>query len=178
MGGGVDTFKWAPGAGNDIVVGQAGTDFLRVDGSGADERFDVSATGSRIRLTRDISGVSLDLSGVERYDVMPAGGKDVMHVHDLSGTDADVVGWELAPFRGTTASDKQPDRVVVDGTFGADAVSVTSGGQEVRVAGLAATVTTTRSDPTLDTLHVDTKAGSDTVTAAAGVQSLIGFTFE
>ena len=178
MGGGIDTFKWAPGAGNDIVEGQSGTDFLRMDGSGADERFDVSAAGSRIRLTRDVSGVSLDLAGVERYDVMPAGGKDVMHVHDVSGTDADVLSWELAPFRGTTASDKQPDRVVVDGTFGADAVNVTSAGQEVRVTGLATTVSTTRSDPTLDTLHVDTKAGSDTVTAAAGVHSLIGFTFE
>jgi Ca2+-binding RTX toxin-like protein len=76
MGGGLDTFRWLPGDGNDIVEGGAGTDFLLMQGSGADERFDVTSIGSRTRLTRDIANVNLDLAGMERLDVNPAGGAD------------------------------------------------------------------------------------------------------
>ena len=42
MGGGLDTFTWAPGDGNDIVEGGAGTDFLQMNGSGGNDRFDVA----------------------------------------------------------------------------------------------------------------------------------------
>ena len=102
LSGGLDTFNWLPGEGNDIVEGGAGTDFLNMSGSGANEKFDVSPIGARVLLKRDVSGVVLDLGGVERIDVMPAAGADTMHVADVSGTDLDVVTWELAPVRGTT----------------------------------------------------------------------------
>ena len=45
MGGGLDTFTWAPGDGNDIVEGGAGTDFLQMNGSGGNDRFDVVPVG-------------------------------------------------------------------------------------------------------------------------------------
>jgi hypothetical protein len=73
-----------------------------------------------------------------------------MRVDDLSGTDAKVVTWELAPFRGTTATDGAPDSVLVNGTFGNDNIKVGAGGQQVRLTGLAAAVEINRSDPSLD----------------------------
>jgi Ca2+-binding RTX toxin-like protein len=101
---GIDTSIWQPGDGSDIVEGGAGTDFLRMTGSGANERFVVSPFGGRTRVLRDVANIVQDTSDVERFDIMPAGGADTMHVDDLSGTDVKLVSWELAPFRGTTAS--------------------------------------------------------------------------
>ena len=49
--GGLDTFTWAAGDGNDIVEGGAGTDFLRMDGTAANETFSVVPVGSRARAT-------------------------------------------------------------------------------------------------------------------------------
>jgi Ca2+-binding RTX toxin-like protein len=175
MGGGLDTFTWTAGHGNDIVEGQAGTDFLRMNGSGADEKFDVSSLGGRTRVVRDVSNVDIDLGDVERLDLMPAGGNDSMHVADLSGTDVTHVAWELAPFRGVNAPDGNRDRVVVDGTFGNDAIGVTAAATQVHVDGLAADVLTTRSDPTLDSLHIDTKLGADLVSVEPAVRNLLTF---
>jgi hypothetical protein len=176
MGGGLDTFRWLPGDGNDFVEGGAGTDFLLAQGSGADERFDVTSVGSRTRLIRDIGNVALDLGGVERLDVNPAGGADTVHTADLSPTDTKLVTWELAPFRGTTATDQARDTVLMDGTFGNDAISVTSGGQQVRTTGLGAVVEINRSDPALDSLHIDTKPGNDLVSILPRARELITIT--
>ena len=154
---GLDTFTWQVGDGNDIVEGGAGTDFLQMAGSDAAERFAVESLGGRTRLLRESDVV--DLGDVERLDVLAGRGADTMEVNDLSGTDTDVVTWELAPTRGTTATDQAADSVTVDGTFGNDAISVAAAGQEVRVSGLAASVVLLRADPGLDRLAVDTKAG-------------------
>ena len=118
----------------------------------------------------------MDTGDVERFDVMPAGGADTMVVDDMSGTDTEVVSWELAPVRGTTASDGAKDSVLVNGSNGNDAITVTAGGQQVRVAGLAAVVEVTRADKPLDTLHVDTRLGNDCIFVAPQVHNLIGFT--
>ena len=134
---GLDTFTWQAGDGSDIVEGGAGTDFLRMNGSGANERIQVSPLGGRTILTRDVAAIRMDMGDVERLDVMPAGGADTMVVDDMSGTDTEVVSWELAPVRGTTASDGAKDSVLVNGSNGSDAITVTAGGQQVRVAGLA-----------------------------------------
>jgi Ca2+-binding RTX toxin-like protein len=175
MRDGLDTFKWQAGDGSDVVEGGAGDDFLRMNGSGANEAFAASPIGGRIRVTRDIANIVMDTGDVERFDIMPAGGADSMRVDDLSGTDAKVVSWELAPFRGTTASDGAKDSVLINGTFGNDAINVTAGGQQVRTSGLAAAVEVTRADNTIDTLHIDTRPGNDLVSVQPQVHNLIGF---
>ena len=174
MGEGLDTFEWVPGDGSDIVEGGAGTDFLRMNGSGANERIQVSPLGGRTILTRDVAAIRMDTGDVERFDVMPAGGADTMVVDDMSGTDTEVVSWELAPIRGTTASDGAKDSVLVNGSNGSDDITVTAGGQQVRVAGLATVVEVTRADKSLDTLHVDTRLGNDSIFIAPQVHNLIG----
>src|SRR5262249_32663667 len=65
MGAGDDTFQWDPGDGSDIVEGQDGADTMRFNGAAINERFDVSANGQRIRFTRDVANIVMDLNGVE-----------------------------------------------------------------------------------------------------------------
>jgi hypothetical protein len=177
LGGGLDTFTWGPGEGNDIVEGQGGTDFLQMNGSGANDRFDVVPVGGRTRVTRDIENVNVDLGGLERVDLLPGPGGDIVRVGDLSGTSTDHVDVNLAFARGQTGGDDLIDRVFVDGTFGNDTINVNGAGPDVRVTGLANITTVRGTDPELDRLHVDTKAGVDPLTVTGTTNQLIGFTF-
>ena len=65
LGAGDDTFQWNPGDGSDTVEGQGGRDTLVFNGSDVAEKFDVSANGNRVRFTRDVGGVAMDLDGLE-----------------------------------------------------------------------------------------------------------------
>ncbi len=176
MGGGLDTFTWGPGEGSDIVEGQAGTDFLQMNGSGGNDRFDVQPIGSRTRVTRDIDNVNLDLGGVERVDILPGPGGDILRVADLSGTATDHVDFNLAVARGQIGGDNLIDRVFIDGTFGNDTINVNGAGPDVRTTGLAAITTVRGTDPELDRLHLDTKPGLDALTVTGTTNQLIGFT--
>src|SRR5262249_7124306 len=80
MGAGDDTFVWNPGDGSDTVDGQGGTDTLQFNGAPIDEKIDISANGSRVRFTRDIANITMDLGGVERIDFNALGGADQITV--------------------------------------------------------------------------------------------------
>ena len=176
MRGGLDTFTWAPGDGSDIVEGGAGTDFLQMNGSGGNDRFDVTSVGTRTRVTRDIENVNLDLGGLERVDLLPGPGGDIVHVADLSGTETDRVDVNLMTARGQIAGDNLIDRVFVDGSNGVDTINVNGAGPDVRVSGLANITTVRGTDPELDRLHVDTKLGADLLSVTGTTNNLIGFT--
>ena len=87
MGDGGDTFVWNPGDGSDTVDGQAGSDTMVFNGSDAAENIDISANGSRVRFTRDVGNVTMDLDGVETIDLNALGGADTITVNDLTATD-------------------------------------------------------------------------------------------
>ncbi len=176
LGAGLDTVTWNPGEGNDIIEGGSGTDFLQMTGSGGNDRFDVTPVGSRTRVTRDIENVNLDMGGLERLDIVPGPGGDIVRVADMSGTSTDHVDVGLQFARGTTSGDNLIDRVFVDGTFGNDVIDVNGAGTDVRTTGTAAIVTTRGTDPELDRLHVDTKPGNDQFTITGTAQQLIGVT--
>ena len=55
----------------------------------------LSANGSRLRLTRDIGQVTMDVSGVEQVNVVALGGADTVTVNDLTGTDVTEVNLNL-----------------------------------------------------------------------------------
>ena len=55
------------------------------NGSDEAEKFDISANGSRVRLTRDVGSVTMDLDGVEEIDLNALGGADTITVNDLTG---------------------------------------------------------------------------------------------
>jgi Ca2+-binding RTX toxin-like protein len=166
LGGGDDTFEWDPGDGSDVVEGQGGHDTLAFNGSNVGEHIDISANGSRVRLTRDVGAVTMDVNGLDTIAVRALAGADTIAVGDLTGAHVRTVSVDLG------GADGQPDDVIVNGTAGRDRVGMTVSGPQVTVAGLAATTQITGSEAT-DTLHVNTLDGKDTVTIASGVSSLI-----
>ena len=87
MGAGDDTFQWDPGDGNDIIEGQDGADRMLFNGSAANERMETSANGGRVRFTRDIANIVMDLNDVETIVANALGGADTITVNDVSGTD-------------------------------------------------------------------------------------------
>src|SRR5437763_9287149 len=76
MGGGDDTFVWNPGDGSDTVEGQAGQDALLFNGANVSEQIDISANGSRVRFTRDVASITMDLDDVETIEFRALGGAD------------------------------------------------------------------------------------------------------
>ena len=124
MGAGDDTFVWDPGDGSDVVEGQDGADTMLFNGAGGAEQVDLSANGNRLRFFRTQGAITMDTAGVERVDFNALGGADLVTVNDLSGTDVTAVRVDLAGTLGGATGDGQPDRVVVNGTEGEDAITV------------------------------------------------------
>jgi hypothetical protein len=164
MGAGGDTFVWDPGDGSDTIEGQEGVDRMLFNGANIAEEVELSANGNRLRFFRNIATVTMDTDGVERVDFNALGGADLVTVNDLAGTDVTAVNVDLAAAGGV--GDGQPDRVVVNGTNGDDAIAVTGDAGEVKVSGLAATVAVLHPEAANDRLEIDTKAGTDTVDPA------------
>ncbi len=169
MGAGDDTFVWNPGDGSDIVEGQAGTDTMLFNGSNASEKIDVSANGQRVRFFRDVGNITMDLDGVEGINLNTLDGADTITVNDLTGTDLTQLNLDLAGVPGSGIGDGQADSVIVDGTNGADAITVARSPSRIAVSGLAALVRITGTDAT-DQLTVNGLAGDDTIDAS-GVQA-------
>jgi Ca2+-binding RTX toxin-like protein len=163
LGAGDDTFIWDPGDGSDTVQGQDGTDTMLFNGANVSEQVDLSANGNRLKFFRTQGNVTMDTAGVERVDFNALGGADVATVNDLTGTDVTSVNVDLAGTLGGAVGDGQPDRVIVNGTNGNDAIDVSGDAQVVKVSGLAATTKILHSEVANDRLEVNTLAGSDTV---------------
>ncbi len=70
-------------------------DTLLFNGANVTENIDISANGGRVRLTRDVGNVTMDLNGVERIDFAALGGADNITVNDLTGTDVQQVALDL-----------------------------------------------------------------------------------
>jgi Ca2+-binding RTX toxin-like protein len=174
LGAGDDTFVWSSGDGNDLVEGGDGGDALRLNGSAADELFDLRANGGQLRVTRDVGNVSLDVSAVERVDINPLGGADAVFVNELTSTDVTAVNVDLAV---AGLGDGRPDNVVVVGTAGADVVAVAgSATTSVAVTGLSAPVNIAHSEVLLDRLTLSTLGGGDVVDASVLKAGVIGLT--
>src|SRR5438132_352286 len=136
MGVGDDTFVWNPGDGSDIVEGQGGVDTLQFNGANVSENINLSANGSRLRFTRDVANITMDVNGVEQVNVAALGGADRLTVNDLAGTSVTQVNIDLAALAGSGTGDGQADAVIVNGTNGADTVQVSGSGSNYTVSGL------------------------------------------
>src|SRR5262249_6762642 len=78
---GLATFVWSPGDGSDTIDSGGGEDTMVVNGSDLAERFDLSASGGRARVTRDVDGSSVSLGGgIDTITVDPLGGADTVTV--------------------------------------------------------------------------------------------------
>jgi Ca2+-binding RTX toxin-like protein len=167
LGNGDDTFIWNPGDGSDVVEGGAGTDTLVFNGANVGENIDISANGSRARLSRDVGNVAMDLNGIEHIQLAALGGNDTIAVQDLTGTDVKQVAIDLSATPGSGQGDGAQDTVIANGTGGDDHISVVSSGSSVLVDGLAAKLSITGAEPGSDQLVVNGGAGNDTINASA-----------
>jgi Ca2+-binding RTX toxin-like protein len=164
LGAGNDTFQWDPGDGSDIVEGQDGTDNMLFNGSAANERMEASANGGRVRFTRDVANIVMDLNDVETITARTLGGTDTVTVNDLSGTDVKTVRSDLAGPAG--GDDLAADNIVVNATNGDDVAIVTGSGPSLQVLGLAARVEISGAIANSDRLTVNALAGDDVVDAS------------
>jgi Ca2+-binding RTX toxin-like protein len=174
MGAGNDVFTWNPGDGSDIVEGQAGRDEMVFNGANISERIDISANGGRIRFTRDVANITMDLDDTEVITFNALGGADAIVIGDLSGTDVTDVSLNLAGVGG--AGDGAVDTVTVTGTSGDDVAVVVGGGSTAQVLGLFAAVNITGVEPANDRLVVNALSGDDVIQASGLFGSAIQLT--
>jgi Ca2+-binding RTX toxin-like protein len=166
LGSGDDTFIWNPGDGSDTVDGGDGADTLLFNGANINENIDITANQGRIRFTRDVGNVTMDLNSVENIDFTARGGADNITVGDLTGAGVTQVAIDLAATPGSNVGDGAADSVTVNGSSGNDNVQVTGVGGSVTVAGLAAMVTLAGAEGANDQLIINNGAGADVIDAA------------
>jgi Ca2+-binding RTX toxin-like protein len=80
MGAGDDVFQWDPGDGSDVVEGQDGVDNMLFNGSAGAEIFEASANGGRLRFTRNLGNIVMDLDDVETIDLNALGNTDTTNI--------------------------------------------------------------------------------------------------
>lgn len=86
-GRGNDLLIWNPGDGSDRLDGGQGFDTMLFNGSAGAENFAFSAKiGGGALFTRDLGGIVMDLTSVEKVTLNALGGADNVHINDPSGT--------------------------------------------------------------------------------------------
>ncbi|HTO08350.1 MAG TPA: hypothetical protein VMR86_14990 [Myxococcota bacterium] len=153
LGAGDDVAVWSPGDGNDIIEGQDGNDILEFHGANVSERYEISPNGGRVRFTRDVANITMDLHGVEELDLSTLGGIDNVRVDDLTGTGLARVNVDLGGTTGGGTGDGAADTIVVDGTAGPDVVSIGATKGVLEVEGLATAVRVTNGELANDVLE-------------------------
>ena len=156
LGAGDDTFVWNPGDGSDTVEGQAGIDTMLFNGANVNENIDISANGGRVRFTRDVANITMDLNGVEHIKFNALGGADNITVNDLTGTDVKQVDLDLGGNDGARGHGR------LNATNGDDVITVTEDNGVVTVTGLADEVTITGFDAN-DRLVINGLGGDDVI---------------
>jgi Ca2+-binding RTX toxin-like protein len=163
LGAGSDAFIWNPGDGSDLVEGQGGTDNMLFNGANIAEEVNIAANGSRVRFTRDIVNITMDLNDVEIVTFNALGGADGVTVNDLTGTDLTRVVVNLAATGG--GGDSAADTVTVNGTENADSINATGNANSVSVTGLVPQVVISGFE-NLDHLTINGLGGDDAITGA------------
>jgi Ca2+-binding RTX toxin-like protein len=108
LGADADRFIWNPGDGSDVVDGQGGHDVLFFFGTNDAETLDLSAQGRRLRLSRDVENVVMELEDIDEINPVVNGGADTIAVGDLSATGVDEVNVNLEPGLGTPGATASP----------------------------------------------------------------------
>jgi len=176
LGAGDDTFQWDPGDGSDTVEGQDGSDTMLFNGANIGEIFEASANGQRVRFTRNVGTIVMDLNDVERLDLNALGGADTLTVNDVSGTDLVQLNANLAGTLGGTTGDAAADTVIVNGTNGNDIIDISGSGTSFSVVGLPALVNVANSEGANDSLVANALGGDDGVTASTLVAGVVKLT--
>lgn len=175
LGSGDDTFVWDPGDGNDLVEGQEGMDQVVINASNANELMDMAAIGGRLRFTRNIGNVVMDMDRVESVVLNAKGGTDTITIHDLSDTTVSGISIDLGL---GTAGDGQPDSVILEGTEHSDSINLSGTGVTLSVAGLPAAVTIFNAEAANDSLMVSSRDGNDMMNASSVPSGIMKLTLD
>ena len=136
------------------------------NGANVNENINITTNHGRVKFTRDVGNVTMDLNGIEHIEFNALGGADNINVGDLTGTGVTQVAIDLESTPGSGVGDGAADSVTVNGTAGNDNVQVAGTGGSVSVTGLAATVTIAGAEGANDQLIVNGGAGNDVINAA------------
>src|SRR5262249_682033 len=126
---------------------------------------------------RDIGNVTMDLTSIEQITFNALGGADNITVNDLTGTGVTGVLLDLGATIGGTQGDGANDVVTIDGTNGADQISLAATGTTVTVSGLSETVTIANAEAG-DRLVIQGQGGNDTINASGLPAGVIGLTID
>lgn len=165
LGDGDDTFRWDPGDGSDTVEGDEGTDTLLFNDSVASETFEIFPDGSRIRLTRNVGNVVMDVDGIEVIDLLPLNGADIVKIRDTPGTALSRIHVNLAAAGGDR--DQTSDIVDIIGTPGNDFFSLSLPEDVLFVSGLSTVIEVKSFEANLDVVRIHGHEGNDIVDASA-----------
>jgi Ca2+-binding RTX toxin-like protein len=127
---------------------------------------DISANGQRVRLSRNVGNIVMDLDGIEHIQVAAEGGPDTITVNDLSGTDVTQVALDLSVPAGSGLGDSAADTVIDNATAGDDNIKVVSSGSSILVNGLQAQLSIKGATDGLDALTINGLAGNDVIDAS------------
>jgi Ca2+-binding RTX toxin-like protein len=181
LGAGNDVAQWDPGDGSDVVEGGDGTDTLLFNGANINEHIDISANGSRVRFTRDVGNIVMDLNDVEQIGFHALGGVDTIAIHDLTGTDV-ALGFVLIDLEsafGSGVGDGAVDTVIVDGTAGNDTIAVSGASSVAGINGLSTPVVILHTDANAtDQLIINGGGGDDLMDASGLAAGVIGLTLD
>ncbi|HEX6024252.1 MAG TPA: hypothetical protein VFZ00_19845 [Solirubrobacter sp.] len=166
LGSGNDHYIWHPGDQSETVEGQGGSDAVSFTGSGASELINISANGARVRLTRNVASVDMDLASIEAIALQPFGGVDNITVDNVTGTPLKVVEADLG-------GDGLVDTLTHRGTEGPDAFKADILG----VTGAGVRTEVFHADPT-DVHGIAALGGDDTFTTGIGVDDKGVVTFD
>jgi len=137
--------------GSDLIEGGAGSDLVVFTGSNAAEKFEFSANGNRLSF---VGASTMNIAGVERFDLRAFGGADNVVVNDLTGAGLGQLNADLA-------NDGAADVVDIKGSSAANELRVNGG---ISIGGIGAAVNVLRAQAANDKLNLDPGAGSDRVT--------------
>ena len=161
-GSGNDTFVWNPGDGSDFMDGGADSDTLLFNASNVGEHVDLSASGSRLKLFRDVGNINHEIDGLERLRLTMLGGADFINVTDLSGTALQSLVLDLSSPAGFGTGDAAVDSVTLTGSSRDDTIEARQSGTAVSVVGLSFSVFVVGAEET-DALVIHAGDGNDSV---------------
>jgi len=161
-GAGNDTFVWNVGDGNDSIDGQTGTDQLVFNGSSASEHIAFSSNGTSGILSSDVGGGSVSMHGVETVNFQAQNGSDTITINDMTGSGVQQINLDLSSRPAGT--DSQHDTIVINGTSGADNISLSLVGDTLTIEGLASKIVIQHYNQN-DVLEIHGLGGDDVITA-------------
>jgi Ca2+-binding RTX toxin-like protein len=145
------------------IDGGDGYDSATLVGSDSSEELRVSPADTRVRLTRDGDRLRLLANGLERADLPAGGGRDVLDVRDMTGTELQEVHTDLG--------DGQGDRLSVDGSDEQEQISASGFAQTLFVIGPFVFVQIENPEPR-DELVIDGAGNDDIVSTSSTAMTM------